>query len=76
MSEDLGVDRVEHRVTIRANRFAHMREWTEEDFDTLLASVEWLRKAHEHLDSEGEPDPEDLARIPGPLDVPINFKED
>lgn len=38
--------------------------WSEEDFDALAAGVPWLDR-RERLS------PEDLARIPGPNDVPL-----
>lgn len=44
-------------------------DWSETDFETLIAKVPWLRTFHASLDQPVSA--YDLARIPGPDDLPL-----
>lgn len=65
------IDMTEVRLQQRGGNSVHGREaeWTEGDFETLTAQVPWLRDFHASLTKRLTP--EELARIPGPDDVPL-----
>lgn len=70
--EEVDVDEVEARVKTRPGVRAYNQDWTQEDMETLRFHVPWLNKVHELLEEgDGDIDPEELARIPGPLDTPL-----
>jgi hypothetical protein len=69
--QTVDVDQEPERVTIREGKVAYGRGWTEDDFNSLRARVAWLDKAHAALEEQDE----DLARRPGPNDVPLSFRE-
>ena len=65
------IDDAAVRLSARGTTSVYGRdaEWTESDFETLTAQVPWLRHFHEKLN---QPISEhDLARLPGPDDVPL-----
>ena len=73
--EIVDMDEVSVVVTKRAGFAAYDRWWVEEDFNLLRGQVPWLDLVHKKIEQGDELDEEDLARIPGPLDVPISFTD-
>lgn len=71
--EHVDIDNVETYTAARKGSFVSSR-FTPEDFDLLRAQVHWLDTVHRVLNDEDEASEEDLARIPGPNDIPL-FKE-
>ena len=65
------IDDATVRVEQRDGEAVYGREaqWSRADFDALIARVPWLRSFHESLSRTLST--EDLARIPGPDDVPM-----
>ena len=51
-------------------------EWTEADFATLRKAVPWLDAWHASQGGYDAEDSEDLARRPGPNDVPLQMPEE
>jgi hypothetical protein len=70
--EHVDIDDWNSRVVMREGDVNHV--WSEFDADDcqyLLDRIPWMKRLHEAVGEDDDPDEAELARIPGPLDTPM-----